>query len=489
MVADFAHSASASAHSATARRRRSALAAAVLALTTAGFAQREAGAGWTTRLAGLLHHENPVLRGEAGLALATTGDARWHGALLSLAKAPEPAARLRGILALGVLGAPGTEEFLGGLLGETSPKSAERFAAALALGLLPDELSSPTFFRRMRRLRGGSYQRHAPELTALLAGLTTGRHPSKAGALRDLLDDAANKDPTLRRLAIRLLAAMSGTLDRARIETLLTSRNRGDRLGILEAMARGLLPLDDSATTVERLARRDPDPAVRAAALDALTRHRRLAALEIGVDALRSKDPVEAAAGVRAALALGGGAIREAIEGRVERVTRPDLSRAMLAAFAATAVPSPEFADRCARMAADPERQEEVRIQAALVAARAGHARGLRLARELLSRTRRREDLRALARIAVRAAPSQTVIDALLSPDDAPGDPDLPRRLAALLAAGDRGVIAWIRKALDSPHLDAQAKSALLRGYRSSVLRLDHDVLAALPAPLGALLD
>ena len=57
------------------------------------------------------------------------------------------------------------------------------------------------------------------------------------------------------------------------------------------------------------------------------------------------------------------------------------------------------------------------------------------------------------------------------------------------MGAGDRGVAAWLRKALDSPRLDAPAKAALLRGYRSAMLGLDQDVLAALPAPIATLLD
>lgn len=491
MVADFAHSGSAIAHLAPARALGAWLAAAALALAAGGGAQpeAEAHAEWTGRLAALLRHENALLRGEAGLALATTRDVRWHGALLSLARDRDPSARLRGILALGVLGAPGAEEFLGELLRQAPRNAPERLVAALALGLMPDELSSPTFFRHLRRLRGGSYRRHAPELIALLAGLSTGPRPAKAGALLDLLDDAANKDPALRRLAIRLAASIPGALDRARVEALLASRDPADRCGVLEAMARGPIVLDEVLGRVEDLARRDPIPAVRAAALDVLTRRRRLAALEIGVTALRSKDPGEAAAGVRAALALGGGAIREAIEQRIQRIARPDLERAMLAAFAAAATPSPEFAEHCARLAADAGRDQGVRAQAALLAARAGHARAVELVRELLPRTGGGEDLRALARAAVQAAPSHTVIDALLVPDEAAGDPDLPGRLAALLAAGDRGVVAWIRKALDSPRLDAPAKAALLRGYRSAMLGLDSEVVAVLPAPVATLLE
>ena len=57
----------------------------------------------------LLHHRSPELRGEAAMILASSGIRRHHPAILELARDGHPDARLRGILALGILGAPGSE--------------------------------------------------------------------------------------------------------------------------------------------------------------------------------------------------------------------------------------------------------------------------------------------------------------------------------------------------------------------------------------------
>ena len=123
-------------------------------------------------LTDLLAHADPVVRGEAALAVAATGDLQYYPAILAIARDRAPKARLRGILALGYLAAPGAEFFLGEVLlkSKGSRRGPEPAAAALALGLLPDEHPAPAIDTYLRQVRGGSYRKHRQTLAALLLG-------------------------------------------------------------------------------------------------------------------------------------------------------------------------------------------------------------------------------------------------------------------------------------------------------------------------------
>jgi hypothetical protein len=482
-----AHFVSATAHSALPRVRAALAATAIAVLAPAGVGQSGKGALEAVRpqLEALLDHPAPVLRGEAALALATTGDEHYYPAILKMASDRAEAARLRAIVALGYLAAPGSDSFLGDLL--LSPGSrdpARAAAAALALGLFPDDRPAPAVDRFLQRVNGGSYKRLHASLMALLGGYMQEPHPSRAPALLALLEDDANKDPTLHRLALLALAPLPGTLPRADLGTWLESRDDLDRLGALEALRHadaGLL--GEHLDVVESLAARDRSPRVRAAALTLLTEQRQLSSLELGVRALRSRYPEEVEAGVRAAAELGGGAIRSAMEARILDASKPELQAVMLRAYRSST--STEFVDECLRLAADARTAEPVRVQAVALAARSGDRKSRAMLRRLFKEAEESGNLTILAHSMNKLDPTLIPLDRIYPPTTSTGFRLLPMRMAALFATGHAGGGPLLLKALESPDISSKTKAELVRVLRLSLVPLlNQDVLAAVPRDL-----
>lgn len=435
-------------------------------------------------LEALLHDEHPVLRGEAALALASTRDQRYYGAILELASDRARPARLRAIVALGYLGAPGSESFLGDLLLRPGRLESERPAAALALGLLPDHHAAPAVDQFLQRVNGGSYRRHHASLMALLGGFCQEPHPSRAQLLLSLLQDSANRAPEVHRVTMMALAPLPGTLAQADLSHWLDSRHDGDRLGALDAMRRAGATLEpDQIANVERMARLDRSPQVRAIALTLLTEQRQLSSLELGVRALRSTDPDEVAAGVLAAAKLGGGAIRTAMESHILSAAKPELQAVMLRSYGAST--STEFVDGCLRLAADRRTAEPVRVQAAALAARSGERKSRAMLRRLFSEAEEPANVAILAVAMKQLDPSLIALDKIYPPATSSDFQLLPVRMAALFATGHPGGGPLLVKALESKDLTPATKAELVRALRLSLVPAhDADVLAALPREL-----
>lgn len=417
----------------------------------------------------LLHHDDPVVRGEAALALAATGDVRHYDAILEVAHDRAPEAELRGVLAVGYLAAPGSEAFLGELLAESSRRDRARSVAALALGLLPENHEAAAIDAYLRSVQGASYRQHRDTLMALLLGLAKTPHPSRVAAVRALLEDAANREPLLRRLAIEVLAHVPGSLTLPQVETLLHSEQTVERLGALLALRQGVAePSAACFDEIASLARRDRDPEVRAAALRLLTKKRHLAALDIVPQALRSGGPEEAAAAVEAALQLGGGALRLATEDYILATQSAAAQARMLEVYGASR--SPDFLDGCLRLAGDAKTNDRVRIAATTLLAGSGDARVAPIARTLFAAAETQDDLDALARALLRLDALDLVVGNLYPPTSPRDSRMWHLRLHALLTAQHPPALNLFEESLRRTRRNAERQAELLRAFRTAAL-------------------
>lgn len=407
----------------------------------------------------LVHDRDPEVRGEAVLLLAASRDLPAGGDVFGVAlrasKDPAPAARLRGILALGLLGETGVEVRLAELLG--GEPSTETEAAALALGMLADSHPGIAVEAYFTKFEGSSYRRQRGTLLAMLVGLGLEPHPSKIRALQDLFDDDALKHPDVRILLYEALGAVAHGLTDEDIDEMVEHRDARIRALGARWTVEDTEPSESRLATLEKLAQRDPDENVRAAALDALTRARHLPALEIAAKAATSRDPIEAAQGMRSAARLGGGAMSQALEDRILSTRRPALQAALMAAL-----PGPwtdRYLETCAELAIDTRRPADLRCAAALTLAAAGNAEAAPILRTLFASQAGRDHLPALARALIGLTTEPPALDHL-HPEGKTLDAE---RLEALLAAGHEGAAgAWLEAfaRADAP------RAALLRAWR-----------------------
>ena len=308
-----------------------------------------------------LQSQDPIVRGEAALALAPLHRPGDVEKLVAIARDPAPQARRRGLLALGYHGRSGVDVVLLEALRAEDRPEPERIAAAFALGLLRDDLSSSGFDELLKGKFGSGFRKDRLPVLAFLLALTAGQHPQRSAILEEVIEDAANRDPLIRRLALRTLSRDSGQMTARFVDKMLQSRESEIRVEMLAILA-SQRPSADLATRVEKIAGVDPTPAVRAAALEALIAWRRPLALELSAKALKSNDPDEASAGLRGCLSLAGGYAREAADSLVQRTTRPELRHELLRAWRGTA--SKELRQHCVSLAADRRQPIECRVAA-----------------------------------------------------------------------------------------------------------------------------
>jgi len=311
-----------------------------------------------------LDARDPVTRGEAALWLADSQRIEHYQALLLTAADRAAPARLRGILAVGRLGAPGAESFLGRVLRESAPESAEAAVAAFALGVLDDRVPAPAIDALLERAQTGSRKRQLPLLSALLAGLATRPHPRRATLVERLRDDEVNRGDVLAVLAQAALDRAGAKPTPARLQAWLDDGSPGLRLLALRHWP-GDQRLDPQETKhLVQLAKSDRDAAVRATALQVLARALVPEVLDLADRALGSHSPVEAATAARLLVALAGDARRAQIEARALDAALPaELRAALLDALGGAAAPSTLLA--CADTARDRSVPAELRVAAA----------------------------------------------------------------------------------------------------------------------------
>jgi hypothetical protein len=443
----------------------------------------------------LLQHADPVVRGEAALAIAPSQRSEDLDALLAVARDPNPAARVRGLLALGIHGSSGAEILLGKALKDGPHHGLERIAAAYALGLLPGRRALPSLLDYWRDATGGSLRRHRETLAALLAGIAAFPHPDQVMVIRNLLFDASNREPGLHALALEALAQIDGSLDADELARLCRSSLAEDRAGALRWMhARGFVATAKERERIVQLAGRDPSAAVRAAALDLLTRDRAIEALELGTRALAADDLLEARAGMNAILKLGGGAAREALGRRLlGGAMAPRVRSALLAGF--PALEDAALLERCLLLATDRDADAGVRVEAAALAARSGEPRAAPVLRGLFTAADAPDAVATIVRAAFQLDQTagthehERLVEAtypLRSSDDARL---LGVRCQGLLAAGHAGALPLLERLLAKAALPAPALAELLRAHRRTAHAPAPARLAHLPAELRSLLD
>ena len=432
----------------------------------------------------ILRAESAELRGEAALALASTGEERHYQAVLALASDPEPAARQRALLALGYLGRPGPEALLRRILTKAPRDSVDRLSAAIALGLLPDEPRLYAIDEFFERASGASQKRVNDEFICLLLGMAQRPHPLRQTILEEYLEDDTYRDDDILALVITALAR-TGTRPTAALIGQLSSENNR----ITEAVLRGLAQPDITCTEDERreiirLAKFHRSDRVRSAALDLLTYRRDAEALELASEAIADNSSKVAAAAVRAILKLGGGTMREQAAQTILETRDPKRQAEMLRAKS-----SPhrkEFVDACLSLATDTRQDLLVRICAAKIAAEAGHHQIAPVLRRLFLEA---QDLSAMSIAASALQELDSDLDNL--PTKTIEDlAQLQNRLRALLGAGHKGGTDNLLRILDPKKAGGDYRLEAVRAYRLTRLEpLTRGRGESLPPVLKEILD
>jgi hypothetical protein len=445
-------------------------------------------AAFESVVAQLLDSPDPVLRGEAALALGLTRRPVHYDALRAVAREKDPEARIRGTVALGYLAAPGVEVLLAGYLLDSPHDAPERHAAAFALGLLPDDLPATAIDTYLATRSGGSPRRERDTLVSLVLGLAQEPHASRRAAVAGILADPANKDDGLRFASLRMLASLPHGLEDHDLHGVLRSGSSLVRRAALRRLlASGAEAEPDLRDLLATIARDDADGATRALALRTLIHVRDPRALGQAPRCLQSHSADEVSAGVSAILGLGGGALRGALERRILAEKDVRTRVAMLRAWHGPA--SDAFLDACFDVAVDPRTDAALAAASAVRLAIAGQSR---IGPILLRLYERADDLDELTWICrgLRALEATSERRVPTYPESVEHLRGFPIRLEALLSAGHSDAPELLRRALRDDRFDAAAKADLLHRWRRSVVGRPHgDELAALPVHLARVLE
>jgi hypothetical protein len=422
---------------------------------------------------------SPVLRAEAALVVGLAQRIEDTDALVARTKDADPTVRATALVALGFHGRFGNEAVLRHALADAPRDSVERTAAAFGLALLPAGQGATGLHELVSELRGSNWRRHREVVLAIATGIAQHERPVQQSLLRELLTEAAPRDGAIAGALLIALARIDGSLSEAEIRPWLSDADPVARSGALTAIERRRpLPFRD---VVERMASRDPVPAVRARALRTLTAARAPAALELSVRAVQSDDAEEAAAGLHAILTLGGGRMREAVERRLLGVAPVHALTDRLAAFPKAV--TTELRDQCLALARDDRNDRKLRLAAAGLALRSGAEAARKLIVELWAGIGDAPVDAASVRAAHAAG-----IDA--EADLAAGSNErFVERAVPWLQAEGWSVAAHVADALAASRLDPKARAELLRAWRAVLLqpRRVRD-LAALPESLRPIL-
>lgn len=415
--------------------------------------------------AGKLSHQDAETRGEAAMIVATTGEIEHETVLITMAQDPEPEARHRATLALGLLATPNAITHLETRLRSVTERSKDDGAvAAYALGLVPSDRIDTSIARTLPRFERGSWKRQHDTLVALLLSMCRQPERSEKLALRNLLDNDGNRAPLPRSLLLKLLLPIDKNFDERELRRTLRRGSAEERLALVNWLASGGLAAnepEDNKPWLEdlvRIAKQDPDPAMRTAALLGLTRCRHLPALEIAARALRSSSPAECSQGLAAILAIGGASTCGALENHIREERNPARLAALMSSFQAP--PSPLLVRHAMKVASDTRQQLETRAAAAELVARSDPKRSAPILRDLFRIANDPEVLCSLARTLRRVEDAPTSLNRLLN------------RPVALTKHSDR----WLAL-LAAGHAEAQRK---LLGVLQDQLASEGDVRTAL---------
>lgn len=434
-----------------------------------------------------LDASDPVARGEAALWLADSGRRDQYQAILDTAADEARPARLRGILAVGRLGAPGAQSFLGKVLDSHGEDSPEAAAAAFALGTLEDHVTAPAVDALLARLQGGSRKRLAPLLRSLLGGLASRPHPSRTVAMRSLRDDEANRGDTTFVLAQAALRTAGVLPSRELVNEWLHADLPAVRLAALTCWQSDWRPTRAERARFVRMARTDGDPSVRAASLDLLARFLAPEAVELSERALQSRHHEEAATAARILVRLAGSSRCAEIEERALDPAHPAEMRAALL-DALGGILSPAALLTCADVARDARAPSRLRAASAL----ALHAGASTLApRALEAVFADIEDGPALVQVTVALREHGLLAEAatrLTTPDTELGSAALLRRVRAVALADPMLGTELFLTLVENEHLRGDGIGRGLAALRAGrVPALPHDLVSLLPPAVAEL--
>lgn len=435
----------------------------------------------------LLRHADAAVRGEAAIVLATRRDPYDFAAIAAVASDPNERAKVRGILALGMLATPAAALALGDRLADAGTRTQPAgIAAAYALGAMPPEVAPTTVCRVLTSFLQGSYKRQRELLLALLQGMQGAEQTEQLTALRRLFDDESLRDPELRAVLLTLLLPIDPSLDGARLRRLLERGSEEEREALVGWLAHNPSAADSTLLQpLERLAVQGNRPQLRAAALATLTRMRHLPALELAARALRSQHPAEVAQATISALQIGGAGMRGALERHLAAETDPDLQEAMLRAWASP--PSPDLVDTCVRLATDRSRPVGLRTAAALTVARSDADRGAPLLRDLFRAADRAFDLAPLAAALRQGGAAETPLSRLV---DGPAElRQHPGQWRALLATEHPEATRQVLAELRNRTAPADDLAIALRVWREATTNLTELRVQSLPPSLRSALE
>ncbi len=461
----------------------------VLALPMFAAAQSEPGGVprvVATAATRLLDDADPRVRGEAAIVAAQMGDAANHAVVVAIAKDRDPAARQRGLVALGLQATAGVTTVLDEQLADLSARSEpESIAAAFALGLLPPDHSPTTTSRVLTSFLHGNLRRQRDALLALLLGMASQPQIQQTAALRQLLNDDSLRDPVVRAEALKLLLPVDRTFDEPKARRMLERGSREERVTLLTWLS------DDGGTlaaplagALQRIAEESEHADERARALAVLTRLHHLPALEIAARALRSTNPAECRQAMRAVLTIGGAPMRGVLDQRVVDETDAVRKAAMLESF--DAPPSAALLAQAGRLAADTRQPEALRVAATRMLARAEPERARPLLRDLFRGARRDDSLAGLATDMLRGGDAPPLARLFEGTPDARLEPE---RWCALLGAEHPVAVRELLQRLSDPSGDAAGRAAALAAWRRArVLHVPRPIAGQAPAALVALL-
>ena len=464
--------------------------ASALAIAACGFAQAPDGLARLIADDSLakLTHADPTVRGEAALITASRADQRQQATLLAMAKDPEPEARHRALLGLGLLATPAAIQGLESVLADHGTRSeTDGVMAAFGLGLVPEARASTTWTRVLSSIAQGSWKRQRDTLLALLLAMRTQPDRSEVLALRRLFFDDSNRDPEVRGALLLLLLPIDADFDAKALRRLLDRGDEPERLAVLGWLAaEGPVPDVETRAVIERIANHAESAAERGAALHVLTRLRHPPALDLAVRGLRSNNPGECAQAMRSLLALGGARMSRACGQRILDETDAARKAAWLTHYDAPL--SDDLAAHCGKLAIDGSQPWSLRHAAVLALARSDSRRAAPFLRDHFRTTRDVDALPALALAMQKCHDEPVELSRLCE-----GSIELhahPKRWTALLAAEHPEAQRQVLACLQDDKASAPRLATCLRAWRTArVLQVPTARDKAVPVALRELLS
>lgn len=416
----------------------------------------------------LLVSSDAETRGEAAIVVAASGAVGYEATLLEIAKDADPAARHRGMLALGLLATPAAVSFLESQLRSVEDRiSEDGVTAAFALGCTAIDRVDTSIARTLPLFGRGSWKRQHDVLVALLLAMTRGPERAERSALRILFDNEANRSPTVRALLLQLLLPIDRTIADKDLRRTMRRGSSDERLAIVKWLASR--PPADNKPWIEELttlAKRADDPELRAAALLALTRYQHLPALEIAARALKSSNPKECSQALASMLSIGGAKTRGALEQHLLVERNPVRMAAMMSSFLAP--PSKELIDHAVSVATNAKLPITTRTAAAQLISRSDKKRARPMLRDLFRIANDPQLLLSLARALRRAEDTPTALARLL---DQPVElPQHPGRWQALLSAGHGEAQRQVLATLKDPKASTNSVRTAIKVWRKAMV-------------------